>query len=161
MLDAAEAGSTDTVLDLYCGAGSLSLALAARAGRVFGVESVPEAIADAKRNAACNGVKNVTFISDRVETWLKWNGDELAADCWVLDPPRSGLHPAILQKRLPMLAQKPRRIVYVSCNPGHLGPDLKRFSEWYQISTLVAVDMFPHTSHLEVVAKLDLKSHSI
>ena len=144
----------ETVLDLYCGTGTISQLLARDARWIYGIESVAPAIADAKINAQNNHVANVTYITDKVETWLKWNGDEVDADVWVLDPPRSGLNPKILNKRLRELVRKPQRIVYVSCNPKHLPSDLSKLLDWYDIEHVVPVDMFPHTPHLEVVISL-------
>ena len=154
ILKAAQLSGCETVLDLYCGTGTIAQLLAPQARWVYGVEYVAAAIADAKANAALNNISNATFLTDKVESWLKWNGPELDADLWVLDPPRAGLHPKILRKRLPELEQKPRRILYVSCAPQRLAEDLPLLAADYHVESLLPVDMFPHTPHAEVLAVL-------
>ena len=156
IVDVSDLRGHETVLDLHCGTGTIGQLLAHRARWVYGIEVVAPAIADAKVNADVNGIRNVTYIVDKAETWLKWNGDEVDADVWVLDPPRSGLHPKILGKRMTELEQKPDKIIYVSCNPKHLPVDLAKILPWYRIERVVPVDMFPHTPHLEVVTSLRL-----
>lgn len=143
----------ETVIDAYCGIGTISLFLAERAGRVHGIEIVPEAIADARANAARNGVANVEFHlgeTERVLPRLRARG--VRADVIVVDPPRKGCEPAVLEA---FAAMRPRRIVYVSCNPATLARDLARLAELgYQTVEAQPVDMFPMTAHVECVALL-------
>lgn len=157
IVDAAALTGTETVLDLYCGTGTIGQILAPQARWVYGIESVAPAIADARRNAQANGLNNLTYIVDKSEAWLKWNADDIEAEVWILDPPRSGLHPKIIAKRLPELEARPSRIIYVSCNPKHLPKDLGLLQQWYDIRSIQPVDMFPHTPHLEVVVGLERK----
>lgn len=141
----------ETVLDVYCGVGSLTLFLARRARRVYGVEVVEEAIRDAEENARLNGIENVTFLVGEAERVLP----KLAAigtrfETAVLDPPRAGCEPQVLQTLAEIGVKK---IVYVSCNPSTLARDLKFLGEWgYTAREVQPVDMFPHTFHVECVA---------
>ena len=140
----------ETVLDLYCGAGTITLALAQKAGRAIGAEIVPEAIVNAKENAARNGVTNVEFFcGDAGDIAAKLAKDKLRPDVVVVDPPRKGLGEEVI----PTIAQMaPERVVYVSCDPATLGRDVKRFAEvGYTLQQAVAVDMFPRTRHVESV----------
>ena len=141
---------TETALDLYCGTGTISLCLARRAGKVIGAEIVPEAVEDARRNAEENGIDNAEFIcadAGQAAAWLRERG--VQADVAVVDPPRKGLAPDVIGT----LAEiGPRRIVYVSCDPGTLARDLKRFAGLgYRAEQAEAFDMFPRTSHVETV----------
>ncbi|MCY7582133.1 23S rRNA (uracil(1939)-C(5))-methyltransferase RlmD, partial [Bacillus altitudinis] len=121
-LEYAELQGEETVIDAYCGIGTISLFLAQKAGRVYGVEIVPEAIEDAKRNAALNGINNVEFAVGEAETVIpNWYKEGIKADTLVVDPPRKGCDEALLDTILKM---KPNRVVYVSCNPGTLARDL-------------------------------------
>jgi 23S rRNA (uracil1939-C5)-methyltransferase len=144
----------ETVLDLYAGTGAISLLLARRARVVYGIELVPAAIDDAARNARENGITNCTFLPGEVRHVLP---DLLArgvrADVVVADPPRAGFHPKALRSLATLGA---RRIVYVSCNPGTLARDLAPLcAAGYRVTAVQPVDMFPHTPHIEVVARLD------
>ncbi len=140
----------DTVIDAYCGIGTFSLPLAAKAGKVIGIEQNPAAVRDARRNAAANEINNVEFISGDVEKVLTHIAPSLEdIDLLVVDPPRKGLTPAILQS---IVKIKPRRMVYVSCNPGTLARDLSSLvTNGYGIKEVQPVDMFPHTAHVETV----------
>lgn len=152
-LEYAELTGSETVIDAYCGIGTISLFLAQKARKVFGVEIVPEAIEDAKRNAALNGITNVEFEAGTAETVIpKWYEAGNKADVLVVDPPRKGCDEALLKTILEM---KPQKVVYVSCNPATLARDL-RFLETggYRTVEVQPVDMFPHTTHVEVVTKL-------
>lgn len=147
----------EAVYDLYCGVGLISLFLARQASVVCGVESEPENIAQAERNAALNGISNVQFFCGRTEEILK-RGTLFRMgprpDRVVLDPPRVGLHQAIFT---PLLEAGPERILYLSCNPASLARDLKILMERgpaYQVESLELFDFFPHTTHMEVLAVL-------
>lgn len=152
-LEFAALKGSETALDLYCGAGTITLCLAGRARRVIGAEIVPEAIRDAKENAERNGVKNVEFFcGDAAETAAMLESQGLRPDVITVDPPRKGLAPEVIASAA---AMGPERIVYVSCDPGTLGRDVKRFAEHgYRAVRAAAVDMFPGTRHVETVLLL-------
>lgn len=153
-LEYAELTGKETVIDAYCGIGTISLFLAKNARKVYGVEIVPEAIADAKRNAELNGMTNVEFAVGEAEVIIpKWYEQGVRADCIVVDPPRKGCDESLLQT---MITMKPERIVYVSCNPATLARDLRILEDGgYKTIEVQPVDMFPHTMHVECVAKLE------
>ncbi|MEH6896436.1 23S rRNA (uracil(1939)-C(5))-methyltransferase RlmD [Bacillus velezensis] len=155
-LEYAELQGVETVIDAYCGIGTISLFLAKQAKKVYGVEIVPEAIEDAKRNAELNGITNAEFAVGEAETVIpKWYKEGITADTLVVDPPRKGCDEALLRTIIDM---KPKRVVYVSCNPGTLARDLRVLEDGgYQTLEVQPVDMFPHTNHVECVAKLVLK----
>ena len=153
-LELAGLTGTETVLDLYCGIGTISLAMAGRAGRVIGAEIVPQAIEDAKDNAARNGITNAEFFcGDAVRVAARLSEEGLRPDVITVDPPRKGLSPEVPE----LLARmNPRRIVYVSCDPATLARDLKRLEELgYKAVHAEAVDLFPRTAHIESVVKLE------
>ena len=152
---AAFAGLTknDTVLDLYCGTGTITLHLARQAGQAVGVELVDAAIADAKRNAAANGVENARFFcADAGQAAEKLLAEGLRPDCVVVDPPRKGLAPEVVETIAKMA---PARVVYVSCDPATLARDVSRFRELgYAPQKAECVDLFPRCAHIESVVKL-------
>ncbi|MBZ5216728.1 23S rRNA (uracil(1939)-C(5))-methyltransferase RlmD [Bacillus paralicheniformis] len=152
-LEYAELNGEETVIDAYCGIGTISLFLAKQAKKVYGVEIVPEAIDDAKRNAELNGIENAEFEVGEAEVVIpKWYKEGIKADTLVVDPPRKGCDEALLRTILEM---KPKRVVYVSCNPGTLARDLRVLEDGgYETLEVQPVDMFPHTSHVECVAVL-------
>ena len=143
----------ETVLDLYCGIGTISLALARQAKKVIGAEVVPEAIEDAKANAERNGIENAEFFcGDAGDIAAKLAADGLRPDVITVDPPRKGLAPDVVDTVVQMA---PDRVVYVSCDPATLARDVKRFEEQgYHPRTALAVDLFPRTSHVESVVLL-------
>lgn len=147
----------ETVIDAYCGIGTISLFLAQRAKHVYGVEIVPDAIADAKRNAKLNGITNVDFAvgeAEKVMPW--WYAQGVRADVVVVDPPRKGCDEELLET---ILSMKPKRVVYVSCNPATLARDLKILEAGgYETKEVQPVDMFPHSTHIENVAVLEIKN---
>ena len=157
-LGVAEIQPHEAVLDLYCGAGTLTLACARGARTVIGVESVEEAVDSARRNAVRNQQTNARFVAGEVRRVLReWARGERpeppAPDVVIVDPPRAGLHPRVVARTAEL---KPRRIVYVSCNPATLARDLKDFAAaGYTLTEVTPVDMFPHTPHIECVARLD------
>jgi 23S rRNA (uracil1939-C5)-methyltransferase len=155
-LEYADLNGEDTVIDAYCGIGTISLFLAQKARKVFGVEIVPEAIEDAKRNAELNGITNAEFAVGEAETVIpKWYKEGNAADVLVVDPPRKGCDEALLQTIIEM---KPKKVVYVSCNPATLARDLRILEDGgYKTVEVQPVDMFPQTTHVETVALLELK----
>nr|WP_297874104.1 23S rRNA (uracil(1939)-C(5))-methyltransferase RlmD [uncultured Blautia sp.] len=144
----------ETVWDLYCGIGTISLFLAQEAKQVYGVEIVPPAIEDAKRNARRNGIENAEFYVGKAEEVLpqKYEEEGTRADVIVVDPPRKGCEPEVLDT---MLHMKPERIVYVSCDSATLARDLKILCEKeYQIEKVAVCDMFGNSVHVETVCKL-------
>jgi 23S rRNA (uracil1939-C5)-methyltransferase len=147
-------GGQEVVFDLYAGTGAISLLLARQARAVYGIELVPAAIDDATRNAATNGIGNCTFLSGEVRHVLpELVRQGIRADVLVADPPRAGFHPKALRA---VLALGPGRVVYVSCNPATLARDLGVLrAGGYRLTAVQPIDMFPHTPHIEVVARLD------
>ena len=148
---------TETVWDLYCGIGTISLFMAKKAGQVYGVEIVPQAIEDARENAALNQIENATFFTGRAEEVLpeKYAGEGIRADVIVVDPPRKGCDETCLAT---MLQMKPEKIVYVSCDSATLARDLKILCEGgYELKRARCVDMFPQTVHTECVVLIQRK----
>lgn len=152
----AELKGNETAYDLYCGIGSISLYLSGYCNKVIGVEQLNEAVEDAKKNAALNGIQNCAFFAGDV---IKVLNDEFMnahgkPDVIFIDPPRAGVHPKLIQT---MLEIAPEKIVYVSCNPVTQARDLALLAEKYEISKIQPVDMFPQTYHIENVAGLRRK----
>lgn len=143
----------ETVLDLYCGIGTISLALAQRAGQVIGAEIVPEAVQDAQANAARNQVPNARFLcGDAGEAAFQLAAEGVRPQVICVDPPRKGLAPEVPEI---LASMSPERIVYVSCDPATLARDVKRFGELgYPAVKAQAVDLFPRTAHVETVVLL-------
>jgi 23S rRNA (uracil1939-C5)-methyltransferase len=143
----------ETVIDAYCGIGTISLFLAQHADQVYGVEIVPEAIEDARANAKLNGMNNVKFEAGASEDVIPaWKEQGITPDVIVVDPPRKGCDPRLLET---ILAMQPERVVYVSCNPSTLARDLRVLEDGgYRTVEVTPVDMFPHTVHVESVAVL-------
>ena len=142
----------ETVWDLYCGIGTISLFLAKSAGRVIGVEEVPDAIRNAQENAALNHIDNCQFIVGKAEEVLTEREDLPKPEVVVVDPPRKGLDPAVIKA---LLSAAPERIVYVSCAPATLARDLRLFADGgYLVRKVQPVDMFPHTIHIETIVLL-------
>ena len=146
---------TDVVLDLYCGVGTITLAMAKAAGRVIGVEVEPQAVADAQDNARRNGVQNAEFFcGDAGQAALSLREQGLTPDVVVVDPPRKGLSPDVIQALAQM---SPRKIVYISCDPATLARDVALLKERnFQLLGARAVDMFPRCAHVETVAWLSM-----
>nr|WP_325196033.1 23S rRNA (uracil(1939)-C(5))-methyltransferase RlmD [uncultured Oscillibacter sp.] len=148
----------ETVLDLYCGTGTITLCLAKRAKRAIGAEIVPPAIEDAKENAARNNIENAEFFcGDAADIAAKLEREGLRPDVITVDPPRKGLTPEVIAS---VAGMGPKRVVYVSCDPATLGRDVKIFDGFgYKAVRAAAVDMFPGTRHVETVCLLSkLKS---
>ena len=152
-LDFAALTGGETLLDLYCGAGTITLAAARRARRVIGAEIVPEAVADARENAADNGVQNAEFFcGDASEVAARLASEGLRPDVVTVDPPRKGLSEDAVGAIANMA---PSRVVYVSCDPATLARDVKRFAELgYAARRACAADLFPRTDHVESVVAL-------
>ena len=157
-LEYADLKGNETVWDLYCGIGTISLFLAQKAGKVYGVEIVPQAINDARQNAKLNGIENAEFFVGKAEEVLpeKYEKEGIYADVIVVDPPRKGCDTAALET---MVKMKPERIVYVSCDSATLARDVKWLGErGYEVKKVKACDMFPGTVHVESIVLLSHKS---
>ena len=144
----------ERLFDLYCGVGTIGLALARRAGEVWGIESLPEAVADAERNAGRNAITNARFVAADARAAVRPLLAEAGRpDVVVVDPPRAGLSKKVVRRLLECGA---RRIVYVSCNPTTLAPNAAQLGEGgYRLRRVRPVDMFPQTPHVECVAELE------
>ena len=150
----------ETVLDLYCGIGTITLCLAKAAKRVIGAEIVPPAIRDAKENALRNHIENAEFFcGDAADIAAKLEADGLRPDVVTVDPPRKGLAPEVIAS---VAAMGPEKVVYVSCDPATLGRDVKIFREFgYEAKRAAAVDMFPGTAHVETVVLLSRETNPL
>ena len=151
----------ELVLDLYCGAGTITLTMADRAKRVIGAEIVAPAVENARENAAANGVENAEFFcGDAADIAARLAAESLRPDVICVDPPRKGLAPAVIDA---MVQMQPARMVYVSCDPATLGRDVKLLEQrGYIARRATAVDLFPGTAHMETVcllSKLQSKEH--
>jgi 23S rRNA (uracil1939-C5)-methyltransferase len=154
--DFADFKPSDVVYDLYCGTGSISIFISGAVKQVVGIESVESAIEDAKRNSERNNTANCSFIlgdlKDRLTKDIEWMSSHPQPDVMVIDPPRSGMHPKVVEE---ILNIAPERIVYVSCNPATQARDVKALCESkYRLVKMQPVDMFPHTYHIENVVLL-------
>ena len=155
----------ETVWDVYCGIGTISLFLAQKAGKVYGVEVVPQAIEDAKKNAKINGIDNVEFYVGKAEEVLpkfyakygeQHPGQQARADVMVVDPPRKGCEESVLET---MVQMQPDRIVYVSCDSATLARDIRYLRErGYELEKGKIFDMFPHTRHVETIVSIQKKN---
>jgi 23S rRNA (uracil1939-C5)-methyltransferase len=148
----------ETVYDLYCGIGSISLFLAQKAKKVYGIEVVKQAIENARENARRNGIENAEFyLGTAEEVFPKLYKEGKKADVVVVDPPRKGCDEAVLDTIVEM---NPEKVVYVSCNPASLARDIAYLMEkGYVAEEIQPVDMFPHSLHVETVVKLQRKNH--
>lgn len=146
----ADLSGSETVLDLYSGTGTIPIWLSDAAGSIIGIEIVESAVSDAEKNCRYNGVTNCEFlvgdINQRLSEFKK------SPDVMIIDPPRPGMHKDVVKK---VLEIQPARIVYVSCNPATLARDLWMLSDRYGVVEVQPLDMFPHTPHIEAVAKLE------
>ncbi len=156
-LEYASLTGKETVWDLYCGIGTISLFLAGKAKQVYGVEIIPEAVKDARENAARNKISNVEFFVGEAEKILplKYETEGIYADVIVVDPPRKGCDEACLST---MVQMKPERIVYVSCDSATLARDVKYLGEYgYEVKRVRVFDNFPQSVHVETVCLLSKK----
>jgi len=142
----------ETVLDLYCGTGTIAIFLSDAAREIIGIEQVESSIRDAENNCRTNRVDNCRFIQGDMRDCLQKL--DTAADVMIVDPPRAGMHKDVVRRILRML---PDKLIYVSCNPAALARDVAMMSEHYQIEEVQPVDMFPHTYHIESVSLLNKK----
>ncbi len=154
-IDNAELDGSQTVIDAYCGIGTISLAVAKHAKQVYGVEIVPAAIADAKKNAQNNEITNAEFVVGKAEEqFAKWQAEGLKPDVVIVDPPRKGLAESLIEATGKMA---PKKVIYVSCNPATLVRDIQRFAEqgYHVTKPIQPVDQFPQTTHVESVTVLE------
>ena len=149
----AEITKEDTVLDLYCGVGTITLAMAKSAGKVIGVEVIPQAVQDAKDNAVRNGIENAEFFcGDAGQAALELEAKGIKADVVVVDPPRKGLNADTIEA---LHRFAPRRIVYVSCDPATLARDVALLKQrGYSVLNATAADLFPRCAHVESIVCL-------
>jgi 23S rRNA (uracil1939-C5)-methyltransferase len=145
----ADMSGSDIVLDLYSGTGTIPILLSDGAKEVIGLEMAPSAVADAERNCRNNQINNCRFVLGDIRETLPAISRQ--PDVLIIDPPRAGMHKDVVKQVLALL---PERIVYVSCNPSTLARDLNLLQEAYQVQEVQPVDLFPHTYHIESVAKL-------
>ncbi|WP_316570141.1 23S rRNA (uracil(1939)-C(5))-methyltransferase RlmD [Neobacillus sp. YIM B06451] len=152
---AAELTGVEKVVDAYCGVGTIGLWVAGQAGEIRGMDIIPESIEDAKKNAARHGIKHANYVTGKAEEWLpKWTKEGWRPDVVIVDPPRTGLDRKLLDT---LLKVKPKKIVYVSCNPSTLARDIQTLSKEFKVEYIQPVDMFPQTAHVECVSQLILK----
>lgn len=144
----------EKLVDAYCGVGAIGLWLAKDAAEIRGMDTIKESIDDAEKNAKRNGFNNTLYVTGKAEEWLpKWVKEGWKPDVLVVDPPRTGCDDKLLET---ILKVKPKKVVYVSCNPSTLAKDLNRLAKSYKVEYIQPVDMFPHTAHCEAVAKIEL-----
>ncbi len=152
-IEQAQITKSDTVLDLYCGVGTITLAMASAAGKVIGVEVVEQAVSDARDNAVRNGIENATFFcGDAGQAALELEETGVKVDVVVVDPPRKGLNADTIEA---LSRFAPRRIVYVSCDPATLARDVALLKErGYALQNAIAADLFPRCAHVETIVTL-------
>ena len=151
----ADLKGTETMLDLYCGIGTIGIFASKYVKQVYGIEIVEEAIQKAKENCKINSISNAEFYAGDVEQVLDSLLKEVQPDVIFVDPPRKGLDQHTTDTILKM---KPNKVVYISCNPATLVRDLKKMEQEYEVQKIQPVDMFPYTSHVECCALLELKN---
>ena len=153
--DFAALSGSEVVYDLYTGTGSIALFVADKAKELVGVEYIPEAIEDAQTNAQMNGVANAKFFAGDMKDVLTpaFIATHGKPDVLITDPPRAGMHADVIDR---ILEAMPKRVVYVSCDPATQARDIKMMESKYKLIKIQPVDMFPHTSHVENVALLEL-----
>lgn len=159
-IDLAGITKEDLVLDLYCGVGTITLAMAGRAGKVLGVEVVPQAIEDARDNARRNGIENAEFFcADAGEAALRLEKEGIHPDIITVDPPRKGLNSDAIEA---ISRMSPKRLVYVSCDPATLARDVALLKErGFRVEKVAAADLFPKCSHIESIALLKRSGEEI
>lgn len=151
VVEYAALSGTEHVVDLYCGAGTIGIYLSDKAGQVTGLEMSESAVNDARRNCRRNGIGNCHFIDGDVRVTIQQVAHQ--PDVMIIDPPRAGMHQDVVKQ---VLAMHPKKIVYVSCNPATLSRDIGLLKDAYRVLEVQPVDMFPHTYHIEAVARLEM-----
>ncbi|WP_317335565.1 23S rRNA (uracil(1939)-C(5))-methyltransferase RlmD [Streptococcus orisratti] len=152
-IDFSDLSEDDVVIDAYSGIGTIGLSFAKNVKEVYGVEVIEEAVEDAKRNAALNGITNAHYVADSAENAMaQWNRQGIKPDVILVDPPRKGLTESFIKASADM---SPRKITYISCNPATMARDIKRYEELgYKLQKVQPVDLFPQTHHVECVVLL-------
>ncbi len=155
-IEGAELNKNDVILDLYCGIGTIGIFASKYVKKVYGIEIVEEGVENAKNNAKINNIKNIEFMAGDVEKTLEEliEKEKINPNVIFVDPPRKGLDNNTINN---LLKIKPKKIVYISCNPATLMRDLNKLEEKYEINKITPVDLFPFTKHVECVAVLQLK----
>jgi len=148
--DFASLTGNETILDLYCGIGTVSVCLAGQASRIIGMDISNGAIADARRNCVLNGIDNCEFLCGDVRMLL--SQVTIHVDLLITDPPRTGMHKKVIDQILQLL---PDRIIYISCNPATLARDISLLKERYRVEEVQPIDLFPNTYHIESIARLE------
>ncbi|PKG23047.1 23S rRNA (uracil(1939)-C(5))-methyltransferase RlmD [Niallia nealsonii] len=152
---AANLTGKEKIADAYCGVGTIGLWLADGASEVRGMDTIEAAVIDAQQNAARHNIKNATYVTGTAEHWLpKWVEEGWRPDVVVVDPPRTGCDRKLLDA---IQKVKPKKFVYVSCNPSTLAKDIDYLAKDYKVEYIQPVDMFPHTAHVECVVQMTLK----
>ena len=157
-IEKAELTGNETIFDLYCGIGTIGICASKHVKKLYGIETIPEAIEDAKENARLNKIENAEFIVGNVEEELPklLEKEKITPDVVFLDPPRKGCDKKTLET---LLEVEPKKIIYISCNSATLARDLKILESKYKIGNVQPVDMFPYTSHVECCAVMTLKDN--
>ena len=155
-IEMADLSKDDILFDLYCGIGTIGIFASSYVKKVYGIEIVEQAIEDAKENAKINNVENIEFFAGDAPKIFSnlMEKKQIYPDVIIVDPPRKGLDNNTINN---ILAVKPKKVVYISCNPATMVRDMKLFSENYEIGNIQPVDMFPYTSHVECVTVLYAK----
>ena len=148
----AQLSGKETVIDLYSGTGTIPIFLSEDAAEISGIEICESSVSDAKKNCIINGISNCTFITGDIKNSL--SKIDKKPDVIIIDPPRVGMHKDVVKQVVDISAE---RIVYVSCNPATLARDLLVLKDYYDVMEVQPVDMFPHTFHIESVARLEKK----
>jgi 23S rRNA (uracil1939-C5)-methyltransferase len=155
VLEYANLSGEETVIDSYCGTATISIYMAKRAKKVYGIEVEKSAVRDAKINCELNGISNLKLFSGKAEEWLyKWRRNCEEVYLIIVDPPRKGCSSKVLKG---IIKIKPKKIIYVSCNSATLARDLKYLTKDgnYKLKKVLPIDMFPQTSHVECIASLE------
>ena len=149
--DALQLAPDDTLIDAYCGIGTVGMSLANRHQSIYGMDTIPEAIADAKANAKNNGFNNTHYFVGKAETLFpKWLKEGIHPNAVIVDPPRSGLERPFIDA---LLQLNPQKFAYISCNPSTLARDLVPLAKHYQVDWIQSIDMFLQTARCEAVVK--------
>ena len=156
IIEFADFSGDESVLDLYCGIGTIGIFASKYVKKVYGIEIVKQAIEDAKENAKINKIENIEFFDGDVEKTFKnlMEKKQIYPDVIVVDPPRKGLDVNTINN---ILAVEPKKVVYISCNPATMTRDLNMLEDKYEIKEIQPVDMFPFTKHIENISILKLK----
>ncbi|WP_129044624.1 23S rRNA (uracil(1939)-C(5))-methyltransferase RlmD [Companilactobacillus metriopterae] len=151
--DALEPNQNDVLLDAYCGVGTIGITMADKVEKVYGIEIIPEAIEDAKKNAELNNINNTEYYAGAVDKiYPELLADGIEVNAMIVDPPRTGLEDCLIDT---ILDNPTEKLVYISCNPSTLAKDLTRLASKYRVQYLQPVDMFPQTPHVETIVKLE------